>query len=209
MTRYKATKKQPTQQRAQERIRKILSHSLQLFIDNGIEQTTTNDIAHSAGIPIGSLYSYYNDKHEIINALSDLLIEDANTMVDQVIANPFFDKMSWREIITLLLWLTQEYSRQNRPDILLYYHRYNTTNHETSEKYITALIGIFGRLIQARLDFDAIPSLHRHQVIVFAKLFESSFELLIRQADNEAVASIQEDLISLCANYLDSCAKLK
>lgn len=209
MTRYKATKKQPTQQRAQERIRTILSHSLQLFIDSGIEQTTTNDIAHAAGIPIGSLYSYYNDKHEIINALSDLLIEDANTMVNQVITNPFFDKMSWREIITLLLWLTEEYSRQNRPDILLYYHRYNTTNHVTSERYITELIGVFGRLIHARLDFDAVPSPERYQVIVFAKLFESSFELLIRQADNKAAGLIKEDLVSVCANYLDSCVKLK
>jgi AcrR family transcriptional regulator len=209
MTRYKATKKQPTQKRAQERIRQILSFSLQLFIEKGIEQTTTNDIAAAANIPIGSLYSYYNDKHEIINALSDLLIEDAEAMVDQIIANPFFEKMSWQDIITLLLWLTQDYSRQNRPDILLYYHRYSTTDHTTSEQYIHALIKIFGKLINARLLHENSQNFTEHQVMVFAKLFESTFELLIRQYNHPNITNMKDDFLLIAANYLESCVQLK
>jgi AcrR family transcriptional regulator len=64
--------RQPRQSRSQATKEKILESAYRLFCERGYYQTTTNHIAESAGVSIGSLYSYYKDREEI---LSDLLIQ--------------------------------------------------------------------------------------------------------------------------------------
>jgi AcrR family transcriptional regulator len=63
--------RQPRQSRSQATKEKILESAYRLFCERGYYQTTTNHIALSAGVSIGSLYSYYKDREEI---LSDLLV---------------------------------------------------------------------------------------------------------------------------------------
>jgi AcrR family transcriptional regulator len=62
--------RQPRQTRSQATKEKILESAYKLFCERGYYQTTTNHIAMSAGVSIGSLYSYYKDREEI---LSDIL----------------------------------------------------------------------------------------------------------------------------------------
>jgi AcrR family transcriptional regulator len=68
----KSGTRQPRQSRSQATKEKILESAYRLFCERGYYQTTTNHIAESAGVSIGSLYSYYQDREEI---LSDLLIQ--------------------------------------------------------------------------------------------------------------------------------------
>ncbi len=58
--------RQPCQTRSQATKEKILESAYKLFSERGYYQTTTNHIADSAGVSIGSLYSYYKDRGEII-----------------------------------------------------------------------------------------------------------------------------------------------
>ncbi len=62
--------RQPRQTRSQAKKEKILESAYKLFCERGYYQTTTNHIAMSAGVSIGSLYSYYKDREEI---LADIL----------------------------------------------------------------------------------------------------------------------------------------
>jgi AcrR family transcriptional regulator len=62
--------RQPRQSRSQATKDKILESAYKLFCERGYYQTTTNHIADSAGVSIGSLYSYYKDREEI---LADIL----------------------------------------------------------------------------------------------------------------------------------------
>jgi AcrR family transcriptional regulator len=68
----KAGTRQPRQSRSQATKEKILESAYRLFCERGYYPTTTNHIARAAGVSIGSLYSYYKDREEI---LSDLLIQ--------------------------------------------------------------------------------------------------------------------------------------
>jgi AcrR family transcriptional regulator len=62
--------RQPRQSRSQATKGKILESAYRLFCERGYYQTTTNHIAEAAGVSIGSLYSYYKDREEI---LADIL----------------------------------------------------------------------------------------------------------------------------------------
>lgn len=64
--------RQPKQPRSQATKEKILEAAHRLFGDRGYYKTTTNHIAQEAGVSIGSLYAYYQDREEI---LSDLVVK--------------------------------------------------------------------------------------------------------------------------------------
>jgi AcrR family transcriptional regulator len=62
-------RKQPSQQRSRERVDRILRAAGELLATEGFESLSTNAIAARAGLPIGSLYQYFEDKDQIIDEL--------------------------------------------------------------------------------------------------------------------------------------------
>jgi AcrR family transcriptional regulator len=60
----------PTQARSRERLRRVLDAADELLATEGAEAFTTNRIAQSAGIPVGSVYRYFPDKQAIVEALA-------------------------------------------------------------------------------------------------------------------------------------------
>ncbi len=59
----------PRQNRGQERVNLILDVSEKLLLSKGYEALTTNAVAAEAGISIGSLYHFFEDKVAILEAL--------------------------------------------------------------------------------------------------------------------------------------------
>lgn len=52
----------PKQERSRRRVEEILDAAANLFLTNGFERTTTNEVAERAGISIGSVYQYFENK---------------------------------------------------------------------------------------------------------------------------------------------------
>lgn len=121
----KAARRQPTQARGKERVRVILVAALELFKEQGLEETTTNDIAERAHIPIGSLYRYYPNKDTIIVALTELVAEDLSKMFNDIGAHPFLEHLSWDEVLLLMGDSWVQYGRLNGPFTFLYAERAN------------------------------------------------------------------------------------
>lgn len=65
MSEHKNIRK-PMQKRALEKKNKILVTSRKLFSDKNYFNVSTNEIAKEAGISIGTLYSYYKSKEDIL-----------------------------------------------------------------------------------------------------------------------------------------------
>ncbi|RJR49660.1 MAG: TetR/AcrR family transcriptional regulator [Desulfobacteraceae bacterium] len=61
-------RKQPIQRRARETVEVILEAAAQVFAEEGYF-ATTNRIAQRAGVSIGSLYQYFNNKDEILSEM--------------------------------------------------------------------------------------------------------------------------------------------
>jgi AcrR family transcriptional regulator len=62
-------RRQPRQQRGQERVQKILAAAAVVFEEVGYTAATTNLIAIQAGTAIGSLYQFFPDKAAIFQAM--------------------------------------------------------------------------------------------------------------------------------------------
>lgn len=65
----------PTQQRARDRVEKILAVASQLIAEKGSEAMKMSEIVELAGVSFGSLYQYFPDKTAIIRTLADRLNE--------------------------------------------------------------------------------------------------------------------------------------
>ena len=55
----------PTQKRGIEKRNKIIKAGFKVICDKGYYNITTNDIAAEAGVSVGIIYQYFNDKREI------------------------------------------------------------------------------------------------------------------------------------------------
>jgi AcrR family transcriptional regulator len=63
-------KRTPRQDRALHKVELILEATMRLIDQGGIESLTTNAVAQTAGVSIGTLYQYFHDKQAILDALA-------------------------------------------------------------------------------------------------------------------------------------------
>lgn len=78
----------PKQTRSIETKNKILKTSVKLFCEKGFYKTTTNEIAKTAQIPIGSVYAYFKNKKmillEILNEYNDYFLENSQSVTEKL-----------------------------------------------------------------------------------------------------------------------------
>jgi len=88
MTKYSYSsrylRRQPKQQRGQERVDKILDAAAAVFDEVGYEAATTHLIAAKAGTAIGSVYQFFPNKAAIFNAMELRHIERVKVMWEQL-----------------------------------------------------------------------------------------------------------------------------
>ena len=81
---------------AQERRREILDVAEELFVTNGYDNTSTNDILNRIGIARGTLYYHFKSKEDILNSMieriNDGLIAKARTIASDT-SIPVIDRL--------------------------------------------------------------------------------------------------------------------
>ena len=66
----------PQQERSERMLGIILQAALQVAADRGIEHMTTRHIADRAGISVGTLYHYFANKEDVLQALENRFVAD-------------------------------------------------------------------------------------------------------------------------------------
>ena len=80
-------RKRPTQRRAHETVAAILQAAARIFVRHGYAGATTNRIAETAGVSIGSLYEYFPNKDAILVVLVERHLSDGEAMLGEVAAD--------------------------------------------------------------------------------------------------------------------------
>jgi AcrR family transcriptional regulator len=62
-------RKRPQQRRSRVTIDTIFEATIQVLLANGLDRTTTIQIAERAGVSVGSLYQYFPNKHALLAAV--------------------------------------------------------------------------------------------------------------------------------------------
>jgi len=59
-------RRRPTQERSQKKFDQLLAVSRELLLQVGFESFTCEEVAHRAGLPIGTLYQFFQNKYVIV-----------------------------------------------------------------------------------------------------------------------------------------------
>jgi AcrR family transcriptional regulator len=76
--------RQPLQERSRYKVQLMLEAALRLLETKGLEGLTTNGIAASAGVSIGTLYQFFSNKEAILDTLADREVASMSARVLQV-----------------------------------------------------------------------------------------------------------------------------
>jgi AcrR family transcriptional regulator len=201
----KAVRSKPSQARGKERVRVILSAALDLFMEYGVEEVTTNDIAERAGIPIGSLYRYYPNKNAILTALTELYVDDVSAIFEKVGKHPMLPYLSWDELLLMMVEGWVEYSRSNGPFSFLYVERASPKLQEQNMYNWQRFIETFMEVLTRRC-----PEVSPRQGLVCFNLCLAAAELGVNDnyrriggADmyHEAVTASAAYMLRICGSY--------
>ncbi len=85
----------PQQRRSQERVERILDAAARLLEDRGVEALSTRAVAERAGVSIGSLYRFFADVDDVLEAVARRYV--AGLRESLAAARPDGSHGSWRD----------------------------------------------------------------------------------------------------------------
>lgn len=91
-------RKHPKQQRSRDLVNRLIAATGRTIQTRGLEFTTTNHIATEAGVDIASLYQYFNNKEELIEAWLETLADELITLGAGYLAGLDLKQASPREM---------------------------------------------------------------------------------------------------------------
>jgi len=77
-----SSRRAPVQARSSETVQTILDAASSLLASQPFEQINTSRIAEKAGISVGALYRFYNDKQEIFDAIAVRELAEFRAQID-------------------------------------------------------------------------------------------------------------------------------
>jgi AcrR family transcriptional regulator len=81
MTSSTKTRREPVQARSRRTVRQILDAAEQIITEAGVDAVTTRNVAERAGVAAPSLYRFFADREEILDALLEQLAKDLDEHV--------------------------------------------------------------------------------------------------------------------------------
>ncbi|WP_446041842.1 TetR family transcriptional regulator [Streptomyces sp. SID1121] len=91
----------PVQRRSAERLTRILDSCAALLDEAGYEQLTTRAVASRAGVPIGSVYRFFDNKRALVDALARRNLDRyAERVTDRFAA---LEPGDWRSAVDVVL----------------------------------------------------------------------------------------------------------
>jgi AcrR family transcriptional regulator len=78
-------KKTPTQERSRQTVEALIEATARTVAEHGWAQTTTNHIAECAGVSVGSLYQYFENREQLFAALIEREISVVTQRLDEQI----------------------------------------------------------------------------------------------------------------------------
>lgn len=78
-------RKRPQQERSRQMVNALIEATAHCIARQGIDGISTPMIAETAGVSVGSLYQYFDDKESLVEALLEKLADDFASLLNQTL----------------------------------------------------------------------------------------------------------------------------
>ncbi len=191
----------PIQQRSKEKKRKLVVAGMKLFSEKGFHESNITQIADQAEVSVGSFYSYFDNKRDLLNQVTESYAASIVRGVygDMAEAAPYSEgekSVVWfiinraRQAHALSTELHREMlALKNRDNLMAELDRKIV---ETFEKEIETI------LIRSKVEAENVKILAR---LVSGAIEETMHRCLIEKSEPEIEKTFQE-LANMCSSYL-------
>ena len=93
-------RKKPKQKRSRQMVDALIEATATAIVERGLEGITTHHIAETAGVSVGSLYQYFDDKEALVEALVD---KPANEIAQGLLRLPMSQDGDLRSNVALII----------------------------------------------------------------------------------------------------------
>ena len=190
-------RKKPQQQRAKLIVDHILQAAQICIVEQGLMHITTPKIAEKAGVSVGSLYQYFENKEEIIQELLRRKSENLGLALKQMVVTQ--EQLSIQEIIPLSIQFGFDVMRAESGffiEVLKHWHGYNHSEAaQILEKHFFELgMYLFNRFYR-HWDFETLK--HKSFVIINSTLFT-----MMRYVSNNSFLISEQQLRDKLSNRI-------
>ncbi len=118
-------RKKPVQKRSRLMVDSIIEATGKVIAEEGLDAVTTNRVAEIAGISNGSLYQYFHDRNDLIEALLEKVSADTRKMFSAQLRTVAGQDVDIRSMSKLALTLGLAFLRSNDlyPELIRNWHR--------------------------------------------------------------------------------------
>ncbi|OTG96459.1 TetR/AcrR family transcriptional regulator [Acinetobacter sp. ANC 3832] len=164
-------RKQPQQQRAKVIVDNVLEATQLCIAEYGLLQITTPKIAERAGVSVGSIYQYFENKEEIVQELLRRKSENLGLALKQIAITQ--DELSLEEIIPMSIQFGFDMMKADGGffiEVLKHWHGYNNSEAaQILEKHFFEVgMYVFNRFY-SHWNFEMLK--HKSFVIINSTLF--------------------------------------
>lgn len=110
----KPQRRRAKQARAQATVSAILEAAAQVLGRDGYARASTNRIAERAGVSVGSVYEYFRDKDELIDAL---IQQQLDALLAQLVAKPLDPARPLEEVVRQLVFTAFHAQQRYGPEL--------------------------------------------------------------------------------------------
>ena len=126
----------------EEKLNEVLEVGIREFAERGLQQTSMNAVATQAGISVGVLYKYYENKDTFFLACVRRCTEELEQFLHQLCA----EEHKPLQYAEALIGAVQQFSRQHRDYIRLYHEVTHTGNPVHAAALAQQIEGVSSRL---------------------------------------------------------------
>ncbi|MFO1158547.1 MAG: TetR/AcrR family transcriptional regulator [Reyranellaceae bacterium] len=195
----------PRQERAAETVAAILEAAAQILEAGGLGAFTTNRVAERAGVSIGTLYQYFNDKNALLLALARQELGAALTDIGRALTadDPSVEGRV-RAMVRTMVHAFRGRSRARKAVM-------QAILAQGLAIEIVAPINAFIANIRATIGQDAeakLPALQQEQVFVLSRALLGAIRAAVMEEQPFLRSrTFEDELVRLVMAYLDSIAR--
>jgi len=197
----KSTRKPPQQSRSRATVSAILDGMVRVLDQEGYDAATTTRVAEVAGVSVGTLYQYFSNRDDILDALQDREFERSTQMMQRMLADtsPKTGRDIARKVVQGLLEIYAESPALHRVLVLQGLRVTPTERVKAFDQRLVETIRGFLALAnlkvrRQRIDAAAFVAFQSVRACMLARLLESPPGL-----DD---ATVVEELTDLLVRYL-------
>jgi AcrR family transcriptional regulator len=185
----------PVQRRSRERVEEILKAAAELLAEGGVEALTTRSLAERTGIPVASIYRYFDNRDAIISAYLDgelTRIEEAQTA-----ALLSLDKVTFRSLSEASALAHMRHHQEHPEGVQVWFGgRLNPAVVERVRSLDARLAASFQAAVRSSGMLTGVPDFVAELLVrLFDRMFEFVFLAERSAAEQEAIVLAYVDMI--------------